>query len=89
MKSGFRVIDSDIHLFEPAEFWGEYLEPRYRERAPRVPERGFGALELEGRTVPAYMDRPERQRAMRNRTKRAAARAAEVLLRPLHVPGSA
>ncbi len=77
MKSGFRVIDSDIHLFEPAEFWGEYLEPRYRERAPRVPERGFGALELEGRTVPAYMDRPERQRAMRNRTKRAAARAAE------------
>ena len=26
MRNGFRVVDSDIHLFEPATLWEEYLD---------------------------------------------------------------
>jgi predicted TIM-barrel fold metal-dependent hydrolase len=33
-RRGFRVIDSDMHVVEPADLWSRYLEPRYRGRAP-------------------------------------------------------
>lgn len=29
------VIDADGHVIEPPQLWGEYLEPRFRRRAPR------------------------------------------------------
>jgi predicted TIM-barrel fold metal-dependent hydrolase len=32
---GLRVIDVDGHLAEPPELWDRYLDPRYRELAPR------------------------------------------------------
>ena len=76
MKQNYRVIDSDIHLLEPAGLWDEYLDPAFRDRAPRTPERALGVLEVEGRTVPAFMDHPERQRVWRKRMQRAAARSA-------------
>src|SRR5438067_1895292 len=34
-KLSYRVIDVDAHLIEPAEMWPRYLEPAYREMAPR------------------------------------------------------
>lgn len=75
VKQGYRIIDSDIHLLEPAGLWAEYLDPEFRERAPRLPEAGLAVLELEGRTIPAYMDRPERQRVWARRLRRATERA--------------
>src|SRR6266571_9081871 len=35
MKNGFRVIDSDLHVLEPREVWERYLDPRFRDRAPK------------------------------------------------------
>jgi len=35
MKNGFRVIDSDLHVLEPREVWERYLDPKYRDRAPK------------------------------------------------------
>src|SRR5262245_22627877 len=34
-NSGFKIIDSDMHVIEPPDLWSRYIEPRYRERAPR------------------------------------------------------
>jgi predicted TIM-barrel fold metal-dependent hydrolase len=34
VRDGFKVIDADRHLMEPADLWVRYLEPRYRDRAP-------------------------------------------------------
>ena len=29
------VVDADGHVIEPPQLWGQYLEPRFRRRAPR------------------------------------------------------
>src|SRR5262245_37179823 len=34
-KRGFRVIDSDMHVMEPPDLWQRYVDPRFRDRAPR------------------------------------------------------
>src|SRR5688572_25476089 len=44
----FGFIDTDSHVIEPDNLWDEYLEPRFRDDAPRTrvgyktDERGFG-----------------------------------------------
>lgn len=35
MKQGYRVIDADAHVIEPAEMWERYLDAEFRHRAPR------------------------------------------------------
>ncbi len=35
-KQGYRIMDSDTHVMEPVDRWSQYLEPDYRERAPRI-----------------------------------------------------
>jgi len=76
MKQGLRVMDSDIHVLEPSTFWAEYLDPRFRDRAPKAGGPGSVVLELEGKAIPAFLDRPERQRAWRLRMRRALAQGA-------------
>ena len=34
-KNGFRVMDSDMHIVEPADLWERYIDPAFRDRAPR------------------------------------------------------
>ena len=34
-KSGFRVMDSDMHIVEPADLWERYIDPAFRDRAPQ------------------------------------------------------
>jgi predicted TIM-barrel fold metal-dependent hydrolase len=33
-KNGFRVFDSDLHVFEPPDLYQRYLDPKYRQQAP-------------------------------------------------------
>jgi predicted TIM-barrel fold metal-dependent hydrolase len=35
MHDGFRAVDADMHVLEPADLWERYIEPAFRERAPR------------------------------------------------------
>ena len=35
MKNGFRVMDSDMHIIEPADLWLRYIDPAFKDRAPR------------------------------------------------------
>ena len=54
MKSGFRVMDSDMHVIEPADLWGRYIDPAFSERRPRGRSRWPGdmQIEVEGQIMP-------------------------------------
>jgi predicted TIM-barrel fold metal-dependent hydrolase len=32
--NGFKVIDSDMHIIEPADLWQRYIDPRFKDGAP-------------------------------------------------------
>src|SRR5439155_26139398 len=36
-KNGFRLIDAAMHVMEPTDLWQRYIDPEFRERAPRRP----------------------------------------------------
>ena len=36
MWKDYKVIDADAHMHEPKDMWERHLEPRYRDRAPKV-----------------------------------------------------
>ena len=54
MKNGFRVMDSDMHVIEPADLWDRYIDPAFSERRPQGASRWPGdmQIEVEGRVMP-------------------------------------
>ncbi len=34
-KGGFKVFDSDMHIMEPPDLWTRYIDPEFKDRAPR------------------------------------------------------
>jgi len=36
MARSYRVIDADGHVLEPIDLWDRYMDPKYRDRAPRL-----------------------------------------------------
>ena len=57
MKSGFKIMDSDMHLREPADLWDKYMEPEWRERAPKVlssTARSSAMVMIEGKILQGY-----------------------------------
>ena len=36
MWNGYKVIDADAHMHEPQYLWERYVEPKYRDRVPKV-----------------------------------------------------
>jgi len=57
---GYRVLDSDLHVLEPADLWQRHIEPRYRDRAPIGSSQFFGDMYLahEGRVISRSGDIP-------------------------------
>ncbi len=53
-KNGFKAMDSDMHVFEPADLWQRYIDPKYADRAPVGLKRSFRDLgiEVEGKVLP-------------------------------------
>jgi hypothetical protein len=50
MKSGYRIMDSDMHLREPANLWDKSMEPEWRDQAPKILARAciiYGELLVE------------------------------------------
>jgi hypothetical protein len=43
-KNGFKAMDSDMHVFEPADLWQRYIDPKYADRAPVGLNRSFRDL---------------------------------------------
>ncbi|HXG50955.1 MAG TPA: amidohydrolase family protein [candidate division Zixibacteria bacterium] len=57
MKSGFRIMDSDMHLREPADLWEKYMEPQWRDRAPRIlssTARSSAMVMIDGKILRGY-----------------------------------
>src|SRR5881628_2761628 len=57
MKSGFKIMDSDMHLREPADLWEKYMEPEWRERAPRIlssTARSSAMVLIDGKILQGY-----------------------------------
>ena len=54
MWKGFKVIDADAHMHEPRDLWERYVEPKFRDRAPRVAYMNgtFMVYEPDGKFVP-------------------------------------
>ena len=34
-KNGFKIIDAELHVMEPVDLWERYIDPEFRDRAPR------------------------------------------------------
>jgi predicted TIM-barrel fold metal-dependent hydrolase len=76
-KAGFRIMDSDIHVLEPHDLWVRYIEPGFREQAPRfAPIEGsaYEGWQFDGKVFPAFVDRPDRRRLARVRKDKARVR---------------
>ena len=54
-KNGFKVFDSDMHLVEPVDLWERYIDPAYKDRAPKGLSRHPRDLgvQVAGHTFPA------------------------------------
>ena len=89
MNNGFKVMDSDIHVSEPPDLWIHYIDPAFRADAPqKMPidvNGGPTAWYCMGRPLPAFLDRPERQRALEIRNEIARKKSTK---QDRHVAGS-
>src|SRR3974390_640858 len=36
MGRGYNIIDSDGHILEPLTLWNDYMDPAFRDRAPKL-----------------------------------------------------
>src|SRR5580698_10646848 len=36
MARAYNVIDADGHILEPLNLWSDYIEPKYRDKAPKL-----------------------------------------------------
>src|SRR5919109_1678788 len=48
MKQGFKVMDSDMHLIEPPDLWQRYIEPEFKDQAPRGTTQSVADLGMVG-----------------------------------------
>jgi uncharacterized protein len=57
LKSGFKILDSDMHLREPADLWDKYMDPAWREHAPKMlssTARSSAMVLIEGKILQGY-----------------------------------
>ena len=57
MKDGLKVMDSDMHVREPADLWEQYMEPEWRDRAPKIlsaATRSSAMVMLDGKILKGY-----------------------------------
>ncbi|HEX2928903.1 MAG TPA: amidohydrolase family protein, partial [Candidatus Binatia bacterium] len=57
MKSGFKILDSDMHLREPADLWDKYMDKEWRDRAPKIlssTARSSAMVMIEGKILQGY-----------------------------------
>jgi predicted TIM-barrel fold metal-dependent hydrolase len=57
MKSGYKIMDSDMHLREPANLWDKYMEPEWRDQAPKIlssTARSSAMVLLDGKILQGY-----------------------------------
>ena len=54
MARAYTVVDADGHILEPLDLWERYIDPAFRDRAPRIVKTtGKERLIVDGRTSDA------------------------------------
>ncbi len=54
MRGSYRIVDADCHQMEPGAMWRDYIDPDFRDRAPRREEiDGRSMLAVEGESLVA------------------------------------
>ncbi len=52
MLEGFKIVDTDCHQIEPPTMWEEYIDPVFRDRAPRPEQVGARrGIVVEGKSL--------------------------------------
>jgi uncharacterized protein len=46
MTRAYNVVDADGHILEPLDLWDRYIDPKFRDRAPRIVKSGDGKERL-------------------------------------------
>ena len=46
MGRAYNVIDADGHILEPLDLWDKYIDPKFRDRAPRIVKQENGKERL-------------------------------------------
>ena len=59
-NNGFKVMDSDMHLMEPADLWQRYIDPAFAEQAPIGLTRHVRDLgvQVAGKILPRSPEKP-------------------------------
>ena len=55
-RNGFNIVDSDLHVMEPPNLYNDYMDPRFRDRAPRWgirPESGYSDWHVQDGVLPS------------------------------------
>ncbi len=56
----FKTMSSDMHLREPGDLWAKYMEPEWRDQAPKIlssPTRNSAMILLDGKILRGYNPR--------------------------------
>ena len=79
---GFKVMDSDMHVMEPADLWQRYIDPAFRDRAPigRSSNPRDMAMEVEGHLIPIQEEKSPRYYELRSKVDEV---QAEDYIRPI------
>ena len=64
-KNGYKILDSDMHVFEPHDLYLKYMDPSWGERIPR------GAAAKTARSDQIYFGRQQAASSLRNASARA------------------
>ena len=60
-KNGFKILDSDIHVMEPADLWERYMDPPYKGRVRGLYEFTLDMrIEIDGVVVPTVLGTEDR-----------------------------
>ena len=53
-RNGMKIMDSDMHIIEPPDLWERYIDPKFRDRAPKgwPGHENPSVLEVDGRVYP-------------------------------------
>ena len=46
MTRAYNVVDADGHILEPLDLWNKYMDPGFRDRAPRLVKNEKGQEQL-------------------------------------------
>src|SRR5258708_31804480 len=46
MTRAYNVVDADGHILEPLDLWDKYMDPAFRDRAPRIVKEADGKERL-------------------------------------------